>query len=103
MTEEIESLVKTVVGLYGLGNPFKVFNPLALIVEGGNKLKVATIRSFQDTGQGGETIDVLFHGRGLDEGISLPRADLPGVFKLRDIISRCLDPKDAPELVVHFN
>lgn len=82
---------------------FKVLDPHGGIFDHGDELQVTSVRCFHQFSKNGKAVNGFLQ-RGVPHFPSpIPMFHLPVVFEKTDVIGRCFNAQNDPQLVIHFN
>lgn len=103
IVKEIEATVRPLIIEGGARNLVEITYPLAWVVDGRNKFKVAMVSRGKNMLQRAQAVNGLFHGSPCHGSASVAMFYLTVVFIKGDVIGCGLDSEDETELIVHFD
>jgi len=101
--KEIESPITPVILFNGSGYFVQVFDSAGRVINSRDKLKISAIGRFHQFDKQRHTVNGFFQRRIFHFPCAVPVFHPSVVFKERDIIGHCLNPKDDAEFIIHLD
>jgi len=101
--EEVKPAIGPLAVGRGLRDFFKVLYPRGGVLDLGDKFQVTSVRCIHQFPKNRKTVDGFLQRGIFHFPATIPVFYLPVVFEKTDIVDRCLNAQNDPQLVIHFD